>query len=135
MPFNPKQLDRYITECISTCNVALNWPNAKQHESMMNAFSQDFTLIQGPPGTGKTITGVILAHSFFQYNKTQPDCGTKKAILYVSASNRAVDVFGNYLVNRLRMRDDVDKKTGNVYPDCVRYISAVRIYSQQIQNN
>jgi len=96
---------------------------------MINAFSKEFTLIQGPPGTGKTITGVILAHCFFQHNKLEPAMceASKKTILYVSASNRAVDVFGSYLVTRFHLRDEKN--------DEPRYISAVRVYSQQIQNN
>jgi hypothetical protein len=131
--FEQARLECYLKECISSeiTKVNINRPNSKQHEAMINAFSQEFTLIQGPPGTGKTITGVILAHCFFQHNKSEPAmCGaSKKTILYVSASNRAVDVFGSYLVTRFHLRDEKNDEPP------ARYISAVRVYSQQIQNN
>jgi len=63
-----------------------------------------------------------LSHCFYQYNKEVSYNGNKKpVILYVSASNRAVDVFGKYLLSRF----SIDTEN----------LSAIRIYSQQIQNN
>ncbi len=127
--FEPARLERYLKECTLNSKIRIDQPNLKQYEAITNALSQEFTLIQGPPGTGKTITGVILAHCFFQHNRSEPMVSeaSDKKILYVSASNRAVDVFGNYLVTRFKMSDE--EVDGSKVP-----ISAVRIYSQQIQN-
>ncbi len=59
--------------------------------------------------------------------------GIKRTVLYVSASNRAVDVFGNYLMKRFKLANTQIQLENEAQSSLL--MSAVRIYSQQIQNN
>ena len=45
--FDSEKFRNYLKNCIEASEGKLNMPNKKQHEAMLTAFSQEFSLIQG----------------------------------------------------------------------------------------
>ena len=45
--FDSEKFNKYLKNCIEASSNKLNMPNKKQHEAMLTAFSEEFSLIQG----------------------------------------------------------------------------------------
>ena len=45
--FDSEKFKKYLKNCIDASSDKLNMPNKKQHEAMLTAFSEEFSLIQG----------------------------------------------------------------------------------------